>query len=149
MRPQRGFTLLELLVVMAIAALLIGLMPMAFERVRESAQYRNTLRTMLADLRTARYRAQTEGQEIRFNVDLAQRTYGIDGQTPHQLPEPLQLRLTVASQELSPDQEGAIRFLPSGGASGGSIDVLRPSGSGVRLRVDWLSGRAKQEDLPP
>ena len=45
MRRERGFTLIELLVVFAIMALLIGLAPVAFDRMRDSAQYRDTVRT--------------------------------------------------------------------------------------------------------
>ena len=149
MRSERGFTLVELLVVFAITALLIGLVPVAFDRMRESAQYRNTLRTMLADMRSARYRAVSEGAEIRFKVNLGQRTYGVDGQPMRDLPESLQVRLVVADSEMGYGQEGSIRFLSSGGATGGSVDVVRVSGSGVRLRVDWLSGRVTQEALPP
>ena len=53
----------------------------------------------------------------------------------------------MASTELQPGQAAAIQFLPSGGATGGGIDVLRASGAGTRLRVDWLSGRVEQEAL--
>ena len=149
MRSERGFTLVELLVVFAISALLIGLVPVAFDRMRESAQYRNTLRSMLTDMRGARYRAVSEGTETRFKVNLEQRTFGVDGQPMREFPEPLQVRLIVANSELANGQEGAIRFLPDGGATGGSVDVVRASGNGVRLRVDWLSGRVTQEPLPP
>jgi len=148
-RSQRGFTLVELLVVFAIMALLVGLVPVAFERLRESAEYRNTLRTMLSDMRGARYRAVSEGVETRFKVNLEQRIYGVDGQPMRTFSEPLQVRLIVAGNEMAAGQEGAIRFLPDGGATGGSVDVVRGSGSGVRLRVDWLSGRVTQEPLPP
>ena len=55
----------------------------------------------------------------------------------------------MANNELSSGQDGAIRFLPEGGATGGSVDIVRPSGSGVRLRVDWLSGRVEQEPITP
>ncbi len=149
MRSQRGFTLVELLVVFAIMALLVGLVPVAFERLRESAEYRNTLRTMLSDMRGARYRAVAEGVETRFKVNLAQRIYGVDGQPTRTFAEPLQIRLIVAGSEMTAGQEGAIRFLPDGGATGGSVDVVRGSGAGVRLHVDWLSGRVTQEPLPP
>ena len=149
MRGQRGFTLVELLVVFAIMALLVGLVPVAFERLRESAEYRNTLRTMLSDMRGARYRAVSEGVETRFKVNLGQRIYGVDGQPMHTFSGPLQVRLIVAGNEMVGGQEGAIRFLPDGGATGGSVDVVRGSGAGVRLRVDWLSGRVTQEPLPP
>ena len=36
---ERGFTLIELLVVFAIMALLMGLVPMAFDKMRDAAQY--------------------------------------------------------------------------------------------------------------
>lgn len=147
-RP-RGFTLVELLVVFAILALLIALVPLAFGRLREAAQYRDTVRTMASEMRSARLRAMTEGTPVRFQVDPVQRGYGIEGRPMHRLPEPLAMRATVASQELAGGQIAAIRFLPEGGATGGSIDVLRPSGGGVRLRVDWLFGRVEQESLNP
>ena len=145
----RGFTLVELLVVLAIMALLIGLVPVAFERMRESAQYRSTLRAMLTEMRGARYRAVAEGVETRFKVNLTERSYGVEGQPLHHFAEPLEVRLVVAGNEMRDGQEGAIRFLPDGGATGGSVDVVRSSGTGVRLRVDWLSGRVTQEPLIP
>lgn len=147
MKSARGFTLIELLVVFALVALLTGLVPIAFDRLRESAQYRDALRSMLADMRQARHRAVAEGVEVRFKVDLNRRTYGIDGRPARELPQPLKLRATVASNEFATSQIAAIRFLPDGGATGGSIDVVRSSGAGARLRVDWLSGRVTQEPL--
>lgn len=82
-------------------------------------------------------------------MDLEARRYGVDGTPLHELPQPLQVRATVANQDLAADGVAAIRFLPGGGATGGSIDVLRGLGNGVRLRVDWLSGRVSQEPIVP
>ena len=147
MRLSRGFTLIELLVVFAIIALLVGIAPMAFERLRESAQYRDTLRSMVSELRQGRARAQSEGAEIRFQLDLAKRTYGLEGRSPRTLPAALQIKATVASREMAGNEQVAIRFLPDGGATGGSIDVVRKGGVGTRLRVDWLSGSVTQEPL--
>lgn len=144
-----GFTLLELLVVLAIASLLIAMVPIAFDRLQEGTQYRNALRTMQSDMRQARQQAVTQGSAVRFQVDLAARTYGVAGKTPNAIPETLQVRATVANVELQPNQIASIQFLPSGGATGGSVDLLRPSGAGTRLKVDWLSGRVVQESLVP
>ncbi len=145
----RGFTLVELLVVFAIMALVVGLVPLAYERLREGAQYRDAVRTMFSQLRAARALAIEQGREVRFTANLAQRSYGLDGESPKALPEPLQLRATVAEREISPQGQVAIRFLPSGGATGGSLEILRAPGAGTRLRVDWLSGRTTQEALLP
>lgn len=148
-RRAQGFTLIELLVVFAIMALVVGLVPMAYERLREGSQYRDAVRTMFSELRSARALAVGHGQEVRFTVDLAQRSYGLDGEPRRTLPEPLQLRATVADREISPQGQASIRFLPSGGATGGSLEILRAPGVGTRLRVDWLSGRTTQEALLP
>jgi general secretion pathway protein H len=62
---------------------------------------------------------------------------------------PLELRAVMAAEETGSDGTLSIRFLPRGGASGGSVDLVRPSGTGVRLRVDWFSGRIEQEPAKP
>ena len=149
MQRERGFTLIELLVVFAIVALLVGVTPMAYQKLRESAQYRDVLRTMLSDMRAARQQALTQRVEVGFSVDLGQRSFGMEGRTFHPVPQPLEVRATVAGMALESGGVASIQFLPEGGATGGSIEVLRPSGTGTRLRVDWLSGRVTQETLAP
>lgn len=147
----RGFTLIELLVVFAIMALLLAVVPVAFDRLSASAKYSDTVRALVSDLRGARFRAQTEGRDVLFVVHLNDRNFGVAGRPTHTIPEGVELRTTVADslQGVTKGQEAGIRFLPSGGASGGSIEVLRGPGNGTRLRVDWLSGRVTQEALLP
>lgn len=149
-RPQlRGFTLIELVVALAIAALAVALLPPALERLRDGIRYRDTVRAIVSDLRTARQHAWAEGVESRFLVDLSQRRFGLDAASMRTLPEPLQLRVVVAGSEWNAQQVGAIRFLPRGGATGGSVDVLRPGAGGVRITVDWLSASVTQTPLTP
>lgn len=147
MRVERGFTLLELLVVFAMIGLLTTLVPLAFDRLRESTQYRDTVRGVLSDMRQARYRALAEGRAVRFNLDLGKRNYGVEGSPVRSVPEPLQLRATVADIQMTAAQNAGILFLPTGGATGGTIEIARPSGAGVRLTVDWLSGAVAQTQL--
>lgn len=145
----RGFTLVELLVAFAIAALLVALAPVAFDRLRESMQYRSALRGIMGELRWAQNEAFTKGIPVRFQFDLARREYGLPGRAPKQVSSMLEVRATIASSELSPGQVASIVFLPDGGATGGTFEILRPSGTGTRIRVDWLTGRVEQEAFSP
>lgn len=147
---QLGFTLIELLVVLAIGALLVALIPPAFNRLREVSQYRDTVRAIVVDLRQARQQALAFGQVVVFQVNLSDRQFGILGKPLKTLPPSLEVRTTVGSSEL-PDnaQKAIIAFMPEGGSSGGTIELARPSGAGVRLRVDWLFGQITQEPRIP
>lgn len=144
---QGGFTLIELLVVFAIAALLAAVSPMAFDKLRESAQYRDTVRGILTDLRQAREQAILGKNEMRFQIDLEQRSFGVSGGRKSYIPSTLRVRAIVAGEELSLEENAHIVFMPDGGSSGGSVDILRPQGGGIRVRVDWLTGRLEQESL--
>lgn len=147
---RRGFTLIELLVVLAIGSLLVALVPPAFDRLRELSQYRDTVRAIVLDLRQARQQALAQGQVVNFRVDLSNRQFGIEGRAFKTLPTALEVKTTVGRKEL-PDntQRATIAFLPEGGSSGGTIELVRPSGAGVRIRVDWLFGQVTQESRAP
>ena len=144
---QKGFTLIELLVVLAIAGLLMALAPVVYQKSRDAAQYSSVLRTAAGEMRRARQNAVTQGLPAVFFVDLIKRTYGIAGYSSHDIPDSLQIKVTVATKQPEEIRIASIEFLPDGGATGGSIEVLRASGSGTRLRVDWLSGQVTQERL--
>lgn len=135
--------------VFAIGALLVGLAPMAFGKLRESAQYRDTLRTLVAELRQARQQAIIRGSDVRFQMDVSRRQFGVAGAPQREVPQSLQVRAIVGSTEITASQVAGIVFLPDGGATGGSFDVVRSSGTGTRVRVDWLSGRVEQEPIQP
>lgn len=143
---QRGFTLIELLVVLGIGAMLIGLVPMAFNKLQEGSQYRDTVRSLVIGLRQARQQAVTTGRTVVYQIDVAQRQFGQQGQSQRSFPSRLEVKTILGQLDAAPVNGVAqIAFLPEGGSTGGSIELARPSGEGVRIRVDWLLGQITQE----
>lgn len=141
-----GFTLLELLVAISIAAALLATVPVALVRAYETMEYRATVRNLVAGLKSARLEAARTGRDVPFTVDLDARRFGVGDRLRARLPDSLEVRVIVAERELRGGRS-AIRFYPDGSATGGSIELHRSAGGGLRLRVDWLLGRVSQEPL--
>lgn len=151
---QRGFTLLELMVVFAIAALIVGVSVPYTARLFETMQYRDAVRTISAAATSARYQAITSGQAVDLVLYPDERSFAvnpaavpINREEMETLGNGLQMDV-IAAREISPGNGfAAIRFYPQGSSTGGSVSVLRENGDGVRLRIDWLLGRVTQESL--
>lgn len=137
----RGFSLLELLLVMAIAALMVALVPALLSGVGGSTELRGAVRQLAAGLRAARNEAVTRQHEAVLALDLAQRHFRVTGQPrPYRLPERVAIELFTAESERLDEAIGTIRFFPDGSSTGGRITL-----SGERVQylvdVDWLTGR--------
>lgn len=141
-RSSRGFTLLELLLVLTLAALAMTLSTPSLLRSLESAQLSAAAAGLHATLRQARWQAVRERRELSLVVDTAKRWYRLDpGGKRRELPEGSTVLLVGAASEQLSRSQGGIRFYPDGSASGGSID-LRGTERRYRINVEWLSGRA-------
>lgn len=150
----KGFTLLELLVVLAIGAILVALVPPAFDRLREISQYRDTVRAVVVDLRQARHLAQAFGQPVLFTINLADRQFGIVGRPFKSIPASLEIKTTVGTAAADAPLAAVIGdptivFTPEGGSTGGTVELVRKSGDGLRIKVDWLFGQITQEPRSP
>lgn|SRR5690554_2991003 len=154
-QQARGFTLVELMVVMAIAALMVGVVLPMGARMFDTMQYRDAVRQLNQAAGSARYQAITRGAAMDLVLEPDTGRYlvkpagqAIDPAKMSALDDSLSYA-AITAQEVSPGRGlAAIRFYPHGGSTGGSLSIQRDNGSGVRLRVDWLLGRVSQEALP-
>jgi general secretion pathway protein H len=146
-RHSAGFTLIELLLVLAVMGLLAGLGSPIYSKLKAGADYRNSVRQVMAGLVLARQQAAESGREVRYSCDLDKRVCGLEGAATNRIPEDVTLRATVAGAELKEGGTASIRFYPDGGSTGGFFELARAGGGGARLRVDWLFGRLTQEPL--
>jgi general secretion pathway protein H len=146
MRRTRGFTLLEVLIALAIGAAAYALILGVPGRGASAADLKAAARTLASGLRTAQTTAMATRRDALLTLDLDSHEFEVPGVLrPRKLPEKLDLKLLTAESEVTSDKRGSIRFYPDGSSTGGRITVA----SGERkyfVDVDWLTGRVTIEE---
>ena len=150
MRARRfasGFSLLEMLLVMALIAAASLLAVAAFGGGMQGMKLRAGARDLAAQMRFARAVAISSGQAQDVLIDpQARRWEGAKGRSGN-LPEGGEIVFTGARASMfeggrSEDGKGAIRFFPDGAATGGRVRMLA-NGGGWDVDVGWLTGEVR------
>ncbi len=137
---DRGLTLLEMLVVVAVLALVIVAVPGFFAGGPPKAEA--TLRALEAGLARARSEAIRTGRPAALVFDLETRRVTGPG-TEIALPEGLELTIESAA-EASERGRPRIVFFGDGSGSGGRVAVTGAEG-GATLEVRWLTGAVRRD----
>lgn len=137
---DRGFTLLELLVVMAILAILMVLARPLLPRPGGGAELKAAAAEVAAGLRAARAASIRTNAETVVMIDVARRALRTGSRWALDLPPDVDLSLRSAADEVIAPAAAGIRFFPDGSSTGGSLSLAR--GNSVQVvRVEWLTGR--------
>ncbi len=148
-RRKGGFTLVELLVVLAIAAVVLAIVPPLVASAFPGVELKSAARQVAAGLRTARERALAARVEALFEMDIEEHWFQVSGEARRTaVPEKLGLRLITADTELSSETRGGIRFFPDGTSTGGRV-TLSYADRGYDVGVDWLTGRIRIQAMRP
>jgi general secretion pathway protein H len=143
--PTMGFSLLELLIVLAMAGLMLALVPPLFGNALASAEARTTARQITAALKQTRSTAVAGQNEAVLILDLRTREFQLEGgEKRRSLPENIAVTLTTAESERIAERAGGIRFFADGSSTGGRIE-LRTDTQYFVIDVDWLTGRISVE----
>lgn len=141
-----GFTLLELLVVIAVLALIVGITTPVLDGALSGAKLKAAARELAAALRYTRGLAVTQNKETTVRVDVGERSYRIsESQRRFQLPPAVELKVLGAESESPDDRIGGIRFFPDGSSTGGTISVAQDDRR-YEIRVDWMLGRVTLDE---
>lgn len=144
--------MLELLVVLAIAGLLVGLVPPVVSAVVPGAKLKVAARELAVTLRDARNQAITRSATIDVEFELEPAQYNVANSAAHALPDGIQMAIhdinatrsaqSFVSLDVSPGEKYRLRFYPDGSSSGATVRVGR-SDTHYLVEVGWLMGRVK------
>jgi general secretion pathway protein H len=141
--PSRGFTLLEVLIVLVLAAGAYAILAASLGRGGSSADLKAGARTVAAGLRQAQSTAMSTRRDALMTLDIEAREFRLTGEErTFRLPEKLDLQVYTAQGEVESEKRASIRFYPDGSSTGGRVTVA----SGERkyfVDVEWLTGRVK------
>jgi general secretion pathway protein H len=145
-RHSAGFTLVELLVVLAMIALLVALARPMYSAAVPGARVRTEILDLAMSLRQSRNRAISSGKIIVAEFDTEHARYAIG---PDIVELPASTQLFAAQRGINPIQTLAtddpivrLEFYPDGSSTGASVE-LRNTSASWRIDVDWLTGRIR------
>jgi general secretion pathway protein H len=145
MRPRsasRGFTLLEIILVMAIIALASVLAAAAMGGGFRGMQLRANAQKIASNLRFTRAQAISTGQPQRFVIDPHAHAWHAPKSHHGKIPPKLGIAFVGAREVQSQPGEGAIAFFPDGASTGGRIQLT--SGKAMwTVDVAWLTGQVQ------
>lgn len=156
MRPdpsrRRGFTLVELVIVMLIMGIAAGITGIVVSKRSGGTEIKKAAREISASLRFARSRAISEKKSYFFIVNNVTMTYGLYDAGMDKKEDPANLRLKkalpkdlrrIAYNKIVPNLF-QIEFTPQGGSSAGVIEIMNESRKYV-ISVSRLTGRVNVE----
>ena len=134
-----GFTLLEMIVAVAILAVVAALAMPYFARPSDGVRLQAAVRELAGALRLTRTTAIARDTDMALEIDVERRTFQSPAVPQRSFAPDIFARLTVAEPERSTASRGGFRFFPDGSSTGGDV-VLVLRDQTARLCVDWLTG---------
>jgi prepilin-type N-terminal cleavage/methylation domain-containing protein len=145
---ERGFTLLEIIMVIVVIALAVSITYPSLSRGTASLQLRAAARGVLNTMRYAREKAITEQSEMKIVVERETQkvtladAYG-EGSRSYTLPMEIRIaRMQLAGEDVV---EGplVIRFLPNGSAENAGMILASEKAGLLRIVTDPITGGAR------
>lgn len=141
-RPRGGFTLLEMLAVLALIALLAGLSTQLVRPAAPRLRLEAAARGLCAALRATRALAISTNQEATLVLDLHRKTYSSPSVRETPFPAEARVQVSVANGQRDARESAGLMFYPSGGSTGGDI-TLEIGDNRAAIQVNWLSGATR------
>jgi general secretion pathway protein H len=153
----RGFSFIELIVVLVLLSLSIALIAPSLSRFSKSVELKAAAKKVAAILRYSRSEAINKGKvyQVIFDSDLMvvkvqavesedeeeqKEKAGEDIEKSYALPADIQMKELKVESTQYPSDLPAIEFYPNGGSNGGDILLDTPSQKGYKIKINFLTG---------
>ncbi|MGE5506300.1 MAG: GspH/FimT family protein [Actinomycetota bacterium] len=138
-QPDAGFSLLELLVVVAVLALLAALVPPYAEAALLRWRGQQAADEIVRGLAGARDDAMKRNQAVPVIFDERERVWGVGEEEDRKLPA----GVILAGPRRDRDGRAAIVFRPDGSSTGGQV-VVSAGSDAWAVAVDLMSGNVRR-----
>ena len=137
---SEGFTLVELIVVLAILAAIAALVAPSFSRTIVSARLRSAASDVRTSLARGRALAVAGAEERAVAFDLSRGGFGVDNEAVRLLPDTIRLGAVLPGEDRKERGNVRVRFFPDGSGEEAEITVTARDGGTLRVTVDPLTG---------
>lgn len=145
-RKSRGFTLLEILLVMMLATMVLTLVPASFSVVVPHVERQAEVRHFVSALRSARGAAIRERRAVTLMLDVRRHQYYLAGSEQVKvLPESLAIHYSTLFSPVPNEPVVAIRFFADGSSNGGLIELAMEDEI-YYISIDWLTGKVSYRE---
>jgi general secretion pathway protein H len=158
---NRGFSLIELMVVLILISLSIALVTPSLSRFSRTIELKGAAKKVSTILRYCRSEAVNKGQVYQTLFDSNSREVRVQSmalkdekdekkegevtQKTYALPEGIQMKGVDIPSPQYPSEFPLIEFYPNGGSNGGTILLDSQDRVGYKVNVDFLTGIVKVE----
>lgn len=146
LQQQRGFSLLEIMLVLTLIGLMFGLVAISMGRGVSNAEIRNANREVAAAMRYTRSLAMRSHAEQTFSVNIEDKSWQAADRSPVQIPQDMDITIDTARSEVTGETTAGIRFFADGSSTGGRIR-LSSDGREWVVGVEWLTGEVTRGEL--
>jgi len=146
MPKARGFTLIELTVVLLIMVLGLSVIAINISSGNQATQLKAITRDIASALRYARGQALISHQEVIVAINLAENNYKVSNRDKiYPFSDEIEVTVVIAQDEFKDEELAQIRFYADGSCSGGRITMEWDKFLHT-IDINWLTGKVDISD---
>lgn len=152
---SRGFSLLELIIVILIMSLLAILVTPSLTRTISHMEVKSTAKKISAILRSCRNNAANKNRTYQVSLDSESRVVSVSSaeegeekltlEETYPLPKEIRMEKIDVGKTFFESSAPSFEFYPNGGANGGTAVIRGGENQGFSIGVDFLTGSVKVE----